>query len=83
MQAACPQVIKLNCQKLEKDQQMKRLHETLSQAWLNIRGSLFPWLSEESGPLTEKQQELATTPELVRIEKFIILGLPITHKYQQ
>lgn len=50
---------------------MKRLHETLSQAWLNIQSSLFPWLSEELGPLTVKQQELVTTLELLRIEEFI------------
>ncbi len=50
---------------------MKRLHETLSQAWLNIQSSLFPWLSEELGPLTVKQQELITTLELLRIEEFI------------
>lgn len=61
----------MNCQKLEKDQQMKRLHETLSQTWWNIQSSLFPWLSEELGPLTEKQQELITTLELVRIEEFV------------
>jgi len=65
-------VIKLNHQKLEKDQQMKRLHETLSQTWWNIQSSLFPWLSEELGALTKKQQELVTTLELVRIEEFII-----------
>jgi hypothetical protein len=50
---------------------MNRLRDTLSQTWLNIQGSLFPWLSEELGPLTEKQQELVTTLELVRIEEFI------------
>ena len=50
---------------------MNRLHETLSQTWLNIQGSLFPWLSEELEPLTEKQQELVTTLELVRIEEFV------------
>ena len=64
-------MIKLRSQKLEKDQQMKRLHETLSQTWWNIQSSLFPWLSEELGPLTEKQQELITTLELVRVEEFI------------
>lgn len=50
---------------------MSRLRETLSQTWLNIQGSLFPWLSEELGPLTEKQQELVATLEMVRIEEFI------------
>jgi hypothetical protein len=43
---------------------MSRLKDTLSQTWRNIQGSLFPWLSKELGPLTEKQQELVTTLEL-------------------
>jgi transposase len=50
---------------------MSRLRDTLSQTWLNIQSSLFPWLSEELGPLTAKQQELVTTLEVVRIEEFI------------
>jgi hypothetical protein len=50
---------------------MNRLHETLSQTWLNIQSSLFPWLTDEFGPLTAKQQELVTALELVRIEEFI------------
>lgn len=53
---------------------MKRLHETLSQTWWNIQRSLFPWLSEELGPLTKKQQELVTALELVRIEEFIFIS---------
>lgn len=36
---------------------MSGLRETLSQTWLSIQISLFPWLSEELGPLTKKQQE--------------------------
>jgi len=50
---------------------MSKLRDTLSRTWFNIQGSLFPWLSEELGPLTGKQQELVTTLELVRIEEFI------------
>jgi len=50
---------------------MSKLRDTLSQTWLNIQSSLFPWLSEELGPLTRKQQELVTTLEVVRIEEFI------------
>jgi hypothetical protein len=50
---------------------MSKLRDTLSQNWLNIQSSLFPWLSEELGPLTGKQQELVATLELVRIEEFI------------
>jgi MSHA biogenesis protein MshI len=33
---------------------------------------LFPWLSEELGELTAKQQELVTTLEMIRIEEFIL-----------
>lgn len=50
---------------------MSKLHDTLSQTWLNIQSSLFPWLTEELGALTQKQQELVTTLELLRIEEFI------------
>jgi hypothetical protein len=50
---------------------MSSLRETLSQTWLNIQGSLFPWLTEELGALTKKQQELVTTLEILRIEEFI------------
>ena len=51
---------------------MSKLHSTLSQTWLNIQTSLFPWLSEELGELSDKQQELVTTLELIRIEEFIL-----------
>jgi transposase len=50
---------------------MSKLRDTLSQTWLNIQSSLFPWLSEELGPLTGKQQELVAALEVVRIEEFI------------
>ena len=50
---------------------MSRLRDTLSQTWFMVQTSLFPWLTEELGPLTEKQQELVTTLELMRIEEFI------------
>lgn len=57
---------------------MNQLRETLSLYWLNIQGSLFPWLKEELGELTEKQQQLVTTLELVRVEEFLCstCGLP-------
>lgn len=51
---------------------MSKLHDTLAQTWLNIQTSLFPWLSEELGELTAKQQELVTTLEMIRIEEFIL-----------
>jgi hypothetical protein len=50
---------------------MSKLKVTLSQTWLTIQSSLFPWLSEELEPLTGKQQKLVATLEVVRIEEFI------------
>jgi len=50
---------------------MNHLREGLSQSWLRIQGSLFPWLQEELGPLTEKQQKLVMILELVRIEEHL------------
>ncbi len=34
---------------------MSSLKDSFSQYWLTIQGSLFPWLKEELGDLTEKQ----------------------------
>ena len=51
---------------------MSKLHDTLAQTWFNVQTSLFPWLSEELGELTDKQQELVTTLEMIRIEEFIL-----------
>ncbi len=50
---------------------MNHLRETLSQYWLTIQSNLFPWLSEDLGPLTEKQQQLITLLELSRPEEYI------------
>jgi len=44
--------------------------KTLSQYWLRIQSSLFPWLEEELGEMTEKEQKLVTTLELIRVERF-------------
>lgn len=43
----------------------------LSQFWSCIQTSLFPYLEEEIGPLTEKQKELVKVLELVRIEEYV------------
>ncbi len=51
---------------------MSKLHSRLAQTWLNIQGSLFPWIADELVELTQKQQELVTTLELIRIEEFIL-----------
>jgi len=55
-----------------------KLLESLSQYWLTIQGTLFPWLSEELGELTEKQQLLITVLEMIRIEEHLpsCFGLP-------
>lgn len=45
--------------------------EKLSQHWQSIQGKLFPWLREELGPLSEKQQQLVTVLEMARLEEFI------------
>jgi len=50
---------------------MSHLHEELSQIWLKIQGSLFPWLEEELGPLTEKQYQLVQILEVIRIEEHL------------
>jgi|GEM_PF-3575164 hypothetical protein len=36
-----------------------------------MQSSLFPWLAEELGPLTAKQQEWGGTLEMLHIEEFI------------
>ena len=43
------------------------LVKAISQYWLRIQRGLFPWLEEELGELTKKEQELVTTLELIRI----------------
>ena len=46
------------------------LGKTLSEYWFRIQHSLFPWLEEELGELTEKERKLVGTLELVRVERF-------------
>ena len=50
------------------------LVKTMSQYWFRIQSSLFPWLEEELGEMTEKEQKLVATLELVRIERFTTLS---------
>ncbi len=50
---------------------MGQLLGKLSQYWGNIQGSLLPWLEEQLDPMTEKQQQLVTILEVVRIEQFL------------
>jgi hypothetical protein len=50
----------------------------LSRTWAHIQGNLFPWLTEELGPLTDKHKQVVTTLELAGVEAFVQAwsGLP-------
>ena len=50
---------------------MSNLGNNIAQYWEIIQRSLFPFLEEELGPLTEKHKQLIAILELVRIEEFI------------
>lgn len=50
---------------------MSFLAGTLSQFWLTIQGTLFPWLQQELGELSERQKQLIAILELISIESFI------------
>lgn len=45
--------------------------KNLSQYWIHIQETLFPFLKEELGPLSKKQQQLITVLEVARVEDFI------------
>jgi hypothetical protein len=49
---------------------MMAIVDTISQYWSRIQGNLFPQLEEQLGELTEKERDLISTLELIRIEKF-------------
>ena len=64
---------------------MSSLLDGLSQSWLTIQGTLFPWLKEELGELTEKQQSLVTTLEVIRLENYLfqypgLVGRPLADR---
>jgi hypothetical protein len=48
------------------------LIEKISQYWLKIQRSLFPYLEEELSALTEKEQKLVAILEVVKIEKYTV-----------
>ena len=50
------------------------LKQTISQYWEKIQGSLFPILEENLPPLTQKQQQLVSILEVLRIEQFVFVG---------
>lgn len=59
------------------------LVKTLSQYWLRIQSSLFPWLEEELGELTGKEQKLVTTLDLVRVERFTVFSRSLRGRPQK
>lgn len=59
------------------------LVKTMSQYWFRIQSSLFPWLEEELGEMTEKEQKLVATLELVRIERFTTLSRSLRGRPQK
>jgi Transposase DDE domain/Transposase domain (DUF772) len=50
----------------------------LSRTWAHIQGNLFPWLSEELGPLTNIHKQVVTALEVADVEAFVQVwpGLP-------
>lgn len=50
---------------------MSKFRQNLAQCWSNIQASLFPFLEEELDPLSEKQQQLVTILELIRLEEYL------------
>lgn len=50
---------------------MNSLQEVFAPCWQSIQTMLFPWLEKDLGPLTEKQQQLVQTLEIIRIESLI------------
>ena len=54
------------------------LFNNLSGYWFRIQDSLFPWMEERIGELTNKQLQLVTVLEIIRLEAFIqnCVGFP-------
>ena len=50
----------------------------LSRTWSHIQGNLFPWLTEELGPLTETDKQVVVALEVADVEAFVQVwsGLP-------
>jgi hypothetical protein len=50
----------------------------LSRTWSHIQGTLFPWLTEELGPLTETHKQVVVALEVADVEAFVQVwpGLP-------
>ena len=50
---------------------MNQTRQSLSTIWNRFQGNLLPWLSEEIGEMTEKQQLLVEVLELAQIERHL------------
>ena len=50
---------------------MNPTHASLSSIWNRFQTSLFPWLQEDLGALTDKQQQLIRVLEISKIETHI------------
>ncbi|MEO5377102.1 MAG: hypothetical protein H7832_04860 [Magnetococcus sp. DMHC-6] len=50
---------------------MNILRDGLSLIWNRMQGSLFPFLEEELGELTDKHRLVVTVLEVIRIEEYI------------
>ena len=64
---------------------MSRLRAFFAPSGLSIQTTLFPWVEEELGALTEKQQQLVPTLEIIRVEdhlprRFHVPGRPATDR---
>src|SRR6516225_8378878 len=47
------------------------LRDVLSNTWDHIQARLFPWLTEEVGPLTDRHKRVIATLEVARIEVLV------------
>ena len=56
---------------------MNRLRGAFAPYWQSIQQALFPQLERVLGPLTEKQQQLVQTLEVIRIEQMIPRRFPV------
>ncbi len=57
------------------------LRDTLAQKWEQIQGSLFSWIVEEIGEISEKQQQLISILELLRVEEYTLSSNALVGRY--
>ncbi len=50
---------------------MNQTRSSLSTIWNHFQGTLFPWLTEEIGEMTRKQQQLVEVLEVAQIERYL------------